>query len=435
MRYSRIMKESGMGRLPAGFRKLDLHGRREVIKSAFAFPDDEWAGISCAQHMLELLDAMVESAVGCTPLPLGIAQGFLIDDKEVLIPMAVEEPSVITAASYAAHLVQEDGGFQTWASEPLMVAQVFLESVTQNGEKALANCGPELHQALDGSLISLTQRGGGYRSFRFERLPSGTVRVDLVIDVRDALGANRLNTAAESVRPLLERASGGRSLMAILTNAASQRLARARFSIPIERLSRGLPAGMSCREAARRITAASVIAQEDASRAVTHNKGIMNGISSLALATMNDTRAVEAAAHLWAARDGQYRGLSRYSVDGTSLRGEIELPLALASAGGSIEFHPAARASMRILGSPNAQRLSRIGAALGLAQNFAAVLALVTFGIQKGHMKYHAARVAYTAGARGSEVRRLAERLSTTGSLDVLSARRALKDMRGQQSP
>jgi hydroxymethylglutaryl-CoA reductase len=222
--------------------------------------------------------------------------------------------------------------------------------------------------------------------------------------------------------------------MAVLSNAADKRLAGARFSIPVERLAHGLPAGMSCQDAARRIASASVVAQEDPSRAVTHNKGIMNGIASLALATMNDTRAVEAAAHLWAARDGHYRGLSLYTTDGLSLTGEIELPVALASAGGSVEFHPAGRACRRILGNPDTKRLSRIAAALGLAQSFAAVLALVTHGIQKGHMKYHAARLAFMAGARGTEIRRLAEMISAEGNVDLVLAQTLLHSLRGRQS-
>ncbi|HUJ75278.1 MAG TPA: hydroxymethylglutaryl-CoA reductase, degradative [bacterium] len=423
------MDQADRGRLPAGFRKLDAAARREALRGAFAIPEEEWAGISCTAEQLELVDVMVESSVGCLPFPLGVAQGFLIDGEEVLVPLAVEEPSVVTAASYAAHLVRDDGGFTTWASEPLMTAQIFLESVSARGEESLKGCGADLRAALEAPLASLAARGGGFRSFTVNRLPSGVVKVDLVIDVRDALGANRLNTAAEGVRPLLERASGGRSLMAILSNASSQRLAGARFSIPVDRLAHGLPAGMSAGEAARRVAAASVIAQEDPSRAVTHNKGIMNGIASLALATMNDTRAVEAAAHLWAARDGQYRGLSSFAADGRRLTGEIEMPIALATAGGSVEFHPGARACLRILGNPDARRLSRIAAALGLAQNFAALLALVTHGIQKGHMKYHAARLAYLAGARGADVRRLAGKLSAAGSLDLASARKLLKSL------
>jgi hydroxymethylglutaryl-CoA reductase len=427
------MDASMTEKLPAGFRKLDLAARRDALQRTFDLPGNEWGAISCGQEQLDLADIMVESAVGCVPVPLGIAEGFLIDGRETSIPMAVEEPSVIAAASFAARLVHRDGGFLTWASEPLMSAQVFLEGVSARGQRALSGSEEELRQALSRPLESLGRRGGGYRGFRVVRLPSGTLRVDLVIDVRDAFGANRLNTAAEIVRPLLEKVSGGRALMAILTNAAEQRTAGARFSIPVERLAPGLPEGMSAVEAARRITAASGIAQEDPSRAVTHNKGIMNGIASLAMATMNDTRAVEAAAHLWATRDGRYRGLSTYRTDGGSLSGELELPLALGTVGGSVELHPAARASLRILGNPDARRLSRIAAALGLAQNFAAVLALVTHGIQRGHMKYHAARLAYSAGARGALARRVAEELSRSGSLDPAAARALFEQLRDEQ--
>jgi hydroxymethylglutaryl-CoA reductase len=423
------MKQPEKTFLPAGFRKLDATARAEAVRRIFAIPEDEWKGISCASEQLELLDVMVESAIGCVPFPLGLADGFLIDGVEVLVPMAAEEPSIVSAASYAAHLIRDDGGFTTWASEPLMTGQVFLESVSAHGEQSLKNSGAELRQALEAPLASLSARGGGFRSFQVTRLPSGRVRVDLVIDVRDALGANRLNTTAEGLRPLLERIGGGHVLMAILTNAATQRLAGARFSIPIDRLAHGLPAGMSAEVAARRVAAASEVAQEDPTRAVTHNKGIMNGIASLALATMNDTRAVEAAAHLWAARDGHYRGLSRFTTNDGKLTGEIELPLPMASAGGSVDFHPAARASMRILGNPDAVRLSRIAAAVGLAQNLAAVFAIVTHGIQKGHMKYHSARLAYQAGARGADVRRLAERLSSAGTMDLASATNLLKSL------
>jgi hydroxymethylglutaryl-CoA reductase len=219
--------------------------------------------------------------------------------------------------------------------------------------------------------------------------------------------------------------------MANLTNAAQDRLAGARFSLRADRLGIRLPPGMDGAEAARRVARASALAQEDPARAVTHNKGIMNGISSLALATMNDTRAVEAAAHAWAARGGQYRGLSTFSVEGDTLSGELELPLALAVVGGSVDFHPAGRASLAVLGAPNAPRLSRIAAALGLAQNFAALLALVTTGIQAGHMRYHAARLAYRAGARGQEARRLAASLEAVESADIEAARAMLAKLRG----
>jgi hydroxymethylglutaryl-CoA reductase len=418
--------------LPAGFRKHDLTVRRREVQTSFAIGEEEWEGLSASMPLLSIADVMVESVVGCVPIPLGIADGFLIDGEEIAIPMAVEEPSVIAAASFAAWLVRQDGGFTTWAAPPLMTAQVFLEGVTEEGQKRLAACSELVRSTVAPVLSSLELRGGGFRDLRVTRLSgSGTVRADLVIDVRDAMGANRLNTAAERVRPVLEKESGGRALMAILTNAARERLAGARFTLRADRLGIRLPAGMEGAEAARRVARASALAQEDPSRAVTHNKGIMNGISSLALATMNDTRAMEAAAHAWAARGGQYRGLSTFAMEGDTLSGELELPLAFATAGGSVDFHPAARASLAVLGTPDAPRLARIAAALGLAQNLAALLALVTTGIQEGHMRYHAARIAYRAGARGQEARKLAAALAGAGAADIDTARAMLARLRG----
>ena len=272
-----------------------------------------------------------------------------------------------------------------------------------------------------------------------KRLPeSGILAVELKIDVRDAMGANVLNTAAETVKPELERLSGGVAVMCILSNAARDRRAGARFTLPVSKLAPLAPEGMGAAETARRIVLASRIASEDEQRAVTHNKGIMNGISAVALATMNDTRAVEAAAHAWAARSGGTRPLSRYSLLGRaedrpeeqSLAGEIELPLAVGSLGGSVGFHPASRLALRVLGFPDARRLSRIMAAVGLAQNFAALLALVTGGIQRGHMKHHAARLAYQAGARGNEVRRVAETLAGEGRFSSEQAAAILERLR-----
>ena len=415
----------------SGFHRHDLDERRALLARAAAFEPEEWDALSSTPLDRELADVMVESAVGCAPLPLGIAEGFLVDGEDLAIPMAVEEPSVIAAAGFGARLVRAAGGFRTWASEPVMRAQVFLEGVGDEGERRLGGCEPRIRDLLRPLLQSLEQRGGGFRGVSVARLSGcGVVRVDLSVDVRDAMGANRLNTAAEAVRPLLEEVSGGRTLMAILTNDARERLAGAECRLAFRRLAPGLPDGVDGREAARRITAAAAVAREDPSRAVTHNKGIMNGIASLALATMNDTRAVEAAAHAWAARNGRYTALSDWVVDGETLVGRLELPLPLATAGGSVDFHPAARASLRILGSPGSTRLSRIGAALGLAQNFAALYALVTRGIQEGHLRKHAARLAWRAGARGAEARAAAERLSREGTTDVEAARSTLARMR-----
>ena len=419
-----------MTRLP-GFHRRDLQGRRDQLKDSFAFDREEWDALSATPQLLELSDVMVESAVGCCVLPLGIASGFLIDGEDVAVPMAVEEPSVIAAASFAARLVRDGGGFHTWAADPLMTAQVFLEGVSADGEARLRECGRHVRDALAEPLASLERRGGGFRDVSASRLPgTGAVRVDVRIDVRDAMGANRLNTAAELLRPVLEAIGGGHVLLSVLSNEARDRLAGARVRVPFADMDVGLPDGMDGAEAARRIAAASDIAQEDPARAVTHNKGIMNGISSIALATMNDARSVEAAAHAWAARGGRTVGLSTWSAQDGALHGRLELPLPLATAGGSVDFHPGARASLRILGAPDAARLARIAAAVGLAQNLAALRALVTHGIQKGHMRAHAARLAWRAGARGDEVRKLADRLSRTGIHDEAAARALLSRMR-----
>jgi hydroxymethylglutaryl-CoA reductase len=416
-----------------GFHRRDLQGRRDELKRLIAFDDEEWNALSASPALREISDVMVESAVGCAPIPLGIAEGFLVDGEDFAVPMAVEEPSVIAAASLAARVVRGAGGFRTWASDPLMTAQVFLEEVTPAGEERLRGCAAMVRQALAATLASLERRGGGFRGVSVTRLPvTGVVRVDVLVDVRDAMGANRLNTAAELLRPRLEELGGGRALMAILSNEARNRIAGARCEIPFADLQRLVPPGMSGEEAARRIAAASSVAQEDPSRAVTHNKGIMNGISSLALASMNDTRAVEAAAHAWASRSGRYAGLSTWTTAGGRLVGVLEMPLPLATAGGSVGFHPAARASLRILGFPDSPRLCRIAAAVGLAQNFAALLALVTYGIQKGHMRHHAARMAWRAGARGGEVRRLADALSGTDAPDDEAVRALLARLREQ---
>ena len=414
-----------------GFHRRDLAGRRTELNRLFAFEEEEWDALSAAPGLREISDVMVESAIGCAPVPLGIAEGFLVDGEDLAVPLAVEEPSVIAAASFAARIIRGAGGFHTQASDPLMTAQVFLEEVTPEGEEMLRGCASRVSETLAGLLASLEQRGGGFRGVRVARLPvTGAVRVDVLIDVRDSMGANRLNTAAELLRPLVEELSGGRVLMAILSNEARDRIAGARCEIPFSALDRLLPPAMTGEQAARRIAAASAVAQEDPSRAVTHNKGIMNGISSLALATMNDTRAVEAAAHAWAARNGRYAGLCTWTVGNGRLEGALSMPLPLATIGGSVGFHPAARASLRILGFPDSPRLCRIAAAVGLAQNFAALLALVTHGIQKGHMRYHAARLAWRAGARGAEVRRLAETLARSERQDEAEARALLARLR-----
>ncbi len=423
-----------LGPLPEKFRKLDFEQRRDLVRSAYGPEEEEWRAISADPQVDGISDIMVESAIGSIPVPIGIASGFLIDGQEVNIPMAIEEPSVIAAASFAAKIIRQGGGLSTCAEESVMTAQIFLEDAPAGAESRLRHSEARLAALVDQAQPGMKARGGGYRGIELTRLPeTGVVAVGIRIDVQDAMGANTLNTAAETLKPELERLTGGRALMCILTNAARERRAGARFALPVSRLAAVGQRGMNAQEVARRIALASRIAEEDEQRAITHNKGIMNGIGALVLATMNDTRAVEAAAHAWAGRSGRYRSLSSFTIEGQKLIGTIELPLPVGSLGGAVGFHPASHLALRILGFPGAQRLSRIAAALGLAQNFAAVLALVTGGIQRGHMKYHAARLAFSAGARGEEVRKVADALAERSSYRREDAERLLERLRRER--
>lgn len=402
-----------------------------AIRAALAAtpPTGDLTPYGDASEGLEWSDAMVESAVGFFPVPIGIATGFRIDDQRFSIPMAVEEPSVVAAATFAGTLIASSGGLLTWSTQPEMVSQIFIEGVATDREELLREKEPEIAREIEPLLSSMRSRGGGYRGMTVTRLDEiDIVRVDLLIDVRDAMGANIINTAAECARSKIEAITGGTVLMCILTNESVRRRAGAKFALPVERLSRGRFTGA---ESGRRIEMASEVAQVDPSRAVTHNKGVMNGISALAIATGNDTRGIEAAVHRWACRDGRYRGVSTFHVEDDNLIGRIEVPLPMATAGGSVGFHPSSRVSLNLLGNPDSRTLARIGAALGLAQNFAALFALVTEGIQKGHMRMHAARLALLAGARGPEVRKVAHRLAEAktytidGAQDILSRLRS----------
>ena len=418
---------------PGNFRKLSMDERKQFIKSRFELSAEEAGMLFGTPEMGALADVMVETAVGVMPVPLGIAYGFVIDGRETAIPIACEEPSVIAAATYAARIIRTGGGFFTKAEEPLMTAQVFLENCRSDADKKILKQSELIRDELDEILLSLKKRGGGFRKVSAERLKkTGLLKTDITIDVRDAMGANILNTAVEHLRGFLEEMTGGKSLMCILSNASFNRRAAADFSLPVSALPQSPGSSFSKQETAERIVLASRLAHEDVERAVTHNKGIMNGIHALALATGNDTRALEGAVHAYASRDGRYRSLSTFSLEGSSLKGSLELPLPLGSVGGAVSSHPAARACMKILGSPGSMELARIGAALGLAQNFSALLALVTEGIQKGHMKLHAERVAYLAGAKGSEVKLLADLLSRDKKYNLDYAKKRLTELRSR---
>jgi len=342
---------------------------------------------------LELADLLVENAVGWLPVPLGVASGLVVNGISYEVPLATEEPSVVAAVSYAASIAARSGGFRAGAADPVMRAQVFLEGTGGDAEARLEAHRPALEAEVKAHQVNMERRGGGFRALSLARVPGldvAVVRID--VDVRDAMGANLLNTLAEALTPSLERTLGGKKLLAILSNDAGLRPAWAEVELPMSGLAK---AGFSGPEMGRRIALASAVAQADPQRAVTHNKGIMNGISALALATANDTRALEAAVHSQAVQDGVYRGLSRWTVEGDVLKGRIDIALALATVGGSAGIHPTARMALQLLGNPGSSQLCALAAALGLAQNFAALFALTGEGIQRGHMALHERRQAW----------------------------------------
>ncbi|MFP4302024.1 MAG: hydroxymethylglutaryl-CoA reductase, degradative [Spirochaetaceae bacterium] len=417
------------GELPRNFRKESPAERRARLSELLEADEREWRLLAPTSELSDLAEVMVESALGAIPVPLGVASNMLIDGRIYQVPMAVEEPSVIAAATYAGGLISKHGGFSTDASEPVMTGQLLLEAARAGAEEAIEAGEEEIVRAMAPHLKRMSRRGGGYLGLGLRRLPkSDRLLVEINIDVRDAMGANIVNSAAEAARPVLERLSGGRALMAILTNSATRRVARARFSLPFHALRRG---ELSGEEMAHRIVSANEFALEDADRAVTHNKGIMNGVSSLALATANDTRAVEAAAHAFAVRGGAYRALTRYEIRAETLRGELELPLALGTVGGATSFHPVATLALRLLSLNldhriTAGELSRVAVAVGLAQNLAALSALVGEGIQKGHMRLHAKRLAWKAGAGGEEIAPLSLAIWEGGVFNLEEAKRLL---------
>lgn len=409
--------------IPPNFRKLTPSQRREVLKQILQLTEEEIQTLSNQLDLNGLADVLVESSIGTFPIPMGIASGFLIDRRAKLIPMATEEPSVIAAASYAARLVKAGGGFKTWANEPVMTTQVFIKNTLPDCCETILKHHQEIKSKVNEIIPRMVERGGGFQGVSAE-LKNQILAVSIQIDVRDAMGANVINTVAEGMKEYLTTLCGGHVIMGILTNAASERLAGASFVIPEKHLRKG---SLSGGEVCKRIVEANDLAATFPERAVTHNKGIMNGITALTLATGNDTRAVESAAHFYAQSTGQYLPLTEYSYEEGALHGKIKLPLALGTVGGTTGFWPASRLALKILDHPISQDLNRYAAALGLAQNLAAVFALVTEGIQGGHMKLHAARIAYKAGARGESVRQVAETLWNEKRIDIEHAKELLE--------
>ncbi len=418
---------AGSSRL-SGYYRLSAKDRRAAVA--------RWAGLSPAESALleramntARADAMIENAVGSYALPLGVATNFQVNGRDVLVPMAIEEPSVVAAASHGALLARRGGGFQAEADEPVMIGQV--QVVDLPGEdldestRGIERAREEILAVAHAQSETLPRLGGGAKGLRirrFPRTPAGPMLVvHLLYDTRDAMGANAVNTACEAIAPLIERASGGRVVLRVLSNFADLRLARARCRVPAAALSRD---GLTGQAVARRIVEANALAQVDPYRATTHNKGVMNGIDPVVISTGNDWRAVEAGVHAFAARDGTYRALTDWRQDPSGdLVGSLEIPLALGTVGGGTRAHAAAAVALKILGVRSARELAQIVAPVGLAQNLSALRALVTEGIQPGHMALHARQVAMAAGASAETAIRIAEQLVAEGRIHSSRAR------------
>ncbi len=385
------MPDSGPNSRIPGFYRLPIAERQaELLRRAGLSPDQigvlQSGGLDPGGA-----DQTVENVVGIYALPLGLGLNFLINGVDRLIPMAVEEPSVIAAASNAARLVREGGGFSAQADESIMTAQVELREVADQAKSsaAIAAARVELLAKADSALPQLLRdHGGGCREIEVRRLPNQRLVVHLHIDCRDAMGANMVNTVAEALADQLATLASGKVGLRILTNLADRRLVRATGRVPHKALAGNGPVAAGA-ELAQAIEAASRFAEDDIYRAATHNKGIMNGIDPVVIATGNDWRGIEAGAHAFAARDGRYKPLTIWRVEGDHLVGRLEMPMALGTVGGTLQVHPGARLALRILGARTARELAEIIGSVGLAQNLAALKALAGEGIQRGHMTLH----------------------------------------------
>jgi hydroxymethylglutaryl-CoA reductase len=423
------VSERRESRIP-GFHDLPVAERQALIARVAGLSDEERASLlSEAPLALETACRLTENTIGVYALPLGVALNFIVNGRDVLVPMVTEEPSVIAAAGNAARLARGGGGFTADTDPPCMIAQVQLVDVPDPDGACARLYADEarIRARVDEIEPGMARRGGGARGIeaRVVEAPLGRtfVVVHLLVEVGDAMGANAINTIAEGTAPLLAEIAGGVPHLRILSNLTDRRLARA--SIRYRHADLAMPERPGA-EVARAVELASLFAEADPYRATTHNKGIMNGIDAVALATGNDWRALEAGAHAYAARSGRYAALATWRVEGDALVGRIELPVAVGTVGATVDGNPRARLALKLLGVTSARELAEVLAAVGLAQNFAALRALATEGIQKGHMSRHARAVATAAGAAPEQVEAIAEALIAAGEIKVERARRLL---------
>ena len=404
----------------AGFYNLPLEERVDQVARWAELSKDQVAVLRSAMGLdLALAGQMIENTVGLHSLPLGIAVNFLVNGRDVLVPMAIEEPSVVAGASFIAKLARVGGGFQATTTAPEMIGQIQVLDIPDpwSARFDLLAARDELLALANESDPVIVGLGGGARDVEvriLEQTAAGPMLVvHLIFDCRDAMGANAINTACEALAPRVEQITGGRVLLRILSNLADRRLARARCAVPTEALAFR---DFSGAEVVQGIVDAWAFAAADPYRAATHNKGIMNGVDGVVVATGNDWRAVEAGAHAYAARSGRYTSLSTWARDGESnLVGTLEMPLAVGIVGGATRVHPTAQIALKILQVQTARELAEIIVSVGLAQNLAALRALATEGIQRGHMRLHARQVAIAAGALEDEIAPVVQRMTADG--------------------
>jgi hydroxymethylglutaryl-CoA reductase len=412
----------------SGFHKLTAEERLGQVKEFAGLTEEEARLLKKTGSLdLETANRMIENVIGTFELPFGIATNFMINGRDYLVPMVLEEPSVVAAASNAAKMAREAGGFRTESDEPVMIGQIQLVGLADvaKAQRAVLARKSELKSLANSKDPTLIKFGGGVRDVQARNIKTrrgDMLIVELLVDVRDAMGANAVNTMGEAAASYLEGLTGGQTRLKIISNLAVHRKARATAVWKKETLGE---------EAIEKILDAYAFAASDQFRCTTHNKGIMNGIDAVVLATGNDFRAVEAGAHSFGAYGHGYAPLTHYEKDGDgNLVGKIELPLAVGTVGGSTRTNPIAKIALKILGVQTAKELSEVMAAVGLAQNFAALRALANEGIQAGHMKLHARNIAVTTGAHGPHVDEVAQKMIDEKNISVSRAQQILAEKR-----
>jgi hydroxymethylglutaryl-CoA reductase len=414
-------------RIP-GFYKLTLDERRRIAAEALGVDVSDLEDALTAGGLDDArADKVIENVIGTYAIPFAVGLNVQMNGRDYLAPMVVEEPSVVAAASNASKIIRAGGGFEAEADPPLMIAQIQLDRVAdvEAARRAILAEERALCALADASVASIVDRGGGARSIEVRDLGDGWLVVHALVDCRDAMGANTVNTVAEALADRVAELAGGRVGLRILSNLSDRRCVRVRCAIPASELAFDGYGGDEVRDG---IVRASEFAERDPYRAATHNKGIMNGIDPVVIATGNDWRAIEAGAHAYAARNGRYEPLATWRCgDDGALVGQMEVPLALGIVGGTLRVHEGARLGLRIAGVDSAQELAMLAACVGVASNFAALRALATDGIQRGHMALHARSVAIAAGARGGKVELVAKHIHAEGRITVHRAREVLR--------